>query len=137
MRENVTVPPRSKGEAKPPSQRKLWALLCLLVLVVFANCFGLGFALDAIGLIKGDPRVHAVTAQNLALIFQNDYWWPSSVDTLYRPFTTLSFLFNYAVLGNAENAAGYHVLNVLLPPALVPDVDGEVGIATTNRAVPS
>ena len=90
------------------------ALLCLLTLVVYANTFGLGFALDAVGLVQGDPRVHAATAQNLALIFRNDYWWPSSVDTLYRPFTTLSFLFNYAVLGNAENAAGYHVLNVLL-----------------------
>jgi tetratricopeptide (TPR) repeat protein len=103
------------ASARPPwSQGKLPALLCLLVLAVYANTFGLGFALDAVGLIKGDPRVHAVTAQNLALVFRNDYWWPSSVDTLYRPLTTLSFLFNYAVLGNAESAAGYHTLNVLL-----------------------
>ena len=29
------------------------------------------------------------------------------------------------------------VLQVLLPPVLVPDVDGEVGIPTTSRAVPS
>ena len=29
------------------------------------------------------------------------------------------------------------VLHVLLPPALVPDVEGEVGSATTSRAVPS
>jgi hypothetical protein len=29
------------------------------------------------------------------------------------------------------------VLHVLLPPFLVPDVDGEVGIATASRAVPS
>jgi hypothetical protein len=28
-------------------------------------------------------------------------------------------------------------LHVLLPPFLVPDVDGEVGIATASRAVPS
>ena len=27
-------------------------------------------------------------------------------------------------------------LHVLLPPVLAPDVDGEVGIATTSRAVP-
>jgi len=93
---------------------KLSLLLCLLTLAVYANTFGLGFALDAIGVVEGDPRVHAVTAGNLALIFQNDYWWPSSVDTLYRPFTTLSFLFNYAILGNADSAAGYHVVNVLL-----------------------
>ena len=30
-----------------------------------------------------------------------------------------------------------HVLYVLLPPVLVPVVDGEVGIATTSRADPS
>ena len=29
------------------------------------------------------------------------------------------------------------MLHVLLPPTLVPDVNGEVGIATTSRAVPS
>jgi protein O-mannosyl-transferase len=114
MRENVTVPPTPKVKTKPESQGKWLAFLCLLTLAVYGNSFGLGFALDAVGLIKGDPRVHAATAQNLALIFQNDYWWPSSVDTLYRPLTTLSFLFNYAVLGNGENAAGYHIVNVLL-----------------------
>jgi len=104
---------KQAGPKKEPAG-KLRLLLCLLTLAVYANTFGLGFALDAVGVVEGDPRVHAVTGRNLALIFQNDYWWPSSVDTLYRPFTTLSFLFNYAVLGNAENAAGYHALNVLL-----------------------
>jgi tetratricopeptide (TPR) repeat protein len=98
----------------PVSATMLRGLLCLIALIVYANTFGLGFALDPILLVKADPRVHAATLQNLGLIFQNDYWWPSSVDTLYRPLTTLSFLFNYAVLGNADNPAGYHVLNVVL-----------------------
>lgn len=89
-------------------------LLCVATLLVYANTFGLGFALDAVALIRRDPRVHAATLQNLGLIFRNDYWWPSSVDTLYRPVTTLSFLFNYAILGNADGPTGYHVLNVLL-----------------------
>jgi hypothetical protein len=83
-------------------------LLCLLTLAVYANTLGLGFALDAVALVTGDPRVHAATLGNLGLIFRNDYWWPSSVDTLYRPLTTLSFLFN------SENPAGYHAVNVLL-----------------------
>ena len=113
MRENVTVPPKAKAKAKAKVDLKVLAL-SLLTLVVYANTFKLGFALDAIAIVQGDPRVHAVTAQNLALIFRNDYWWPSSVDTLYRPFTTLSFLFNYAVLGNGDSPTGYHVLNVLL-----------------------
>jgi tetratricopeptide (TPR) repeat protein len=119
VRENVTVPRKAKGEPKAESCGKLRALLCLLTLAVCANTFGSGFALDAAGVVEGDPRVHAVNLRNLALIFQNDYWWPSSVDTLYRPVTTLSILFNYSVLGNAGNAAGYHVLNVLLHAANV------------------
>jgi hypothetical protein len=119
VRENVKVPPKAKPDSKREFPGKLALLLCLLTLAVYANTFGLGFALDAMGVAQADPRVHAVTAQNLALIFQNDYWWPSSVDTLYRPVTTLSFLFNYAVLGNAGSATGYHLVNVLLHMANV------------------
>jgi tetratricopeptide (TPR) repeat protein len=89
-------------------------LLCLAVLAVYLNTFGLGFALDSVAMVQGDPRVHAATLHNLGLIIRYDYWWPSSIDTLYRPVTTLSFLFNYAILGNAKNPAGYHALNVLL-----------------------
>jgi tetratricopeptide (TPR) repeat protein len=117
--ENVTVPRKAKADSKKELSYRLQFLLCLLMLVIYGNTFGLGFALDAVGIVQGDPRVHALTAENLTHIFQYDYWWPSSVDTLYRPVTTLSFLFNYAVLGNADNAAGYHVLNVLLHMANV------------------
>jgi tetratricopeptide (TPR) repeat protein len=95
------------------SDWRLRAGLALLALVCYANTFTLGLALDASTLLR-DPRVHTATAQNLGLIFKYDYWWPSSVDQLYRPLTTASFLFNYAVLGNGDHGAGYHVLNVLL-----------------------
>jgi protein O-mannosyl-transferase len=33
---------------------------------------------------------------------------------LYRPVTTLSYLFNYAVLGNGDRPFGYHLLNLLI-----------------------
>ena len=33
---------------------------------------------------------------------------------LYRPITTLSFLFNYSVLGNGTDPSGYHWVNLLL-----------------------
>jgi len=33
---------------------------------------------------------------------------------LYRPLTTLSYLFNYSVLGNRDNATGYHWVNFLI-----------------------
>ena len=33
---------------------------------------------------------------------------------LYRPLTTLSYMFNYAVLGDGANPAGYHWFNLIL-----------------------
>ena len=33
---------------------------------------------------------------------------------MYRPLGTLSYLFNYAVLGNGEHPEGYHWINLLL-----------------------
>jgi tetratricopeptide (TPR) repeat protein len=88
--------------------------LCVLVLLVYSNSFQAGFALDNKGLILDDSRVHAVTAENLGRIAQHTYWWPVGESGLYRPFTTLTYLFNYAVLGNGEDPAGYHWLNFLL-----------------------
>ena len=32
----------------------------------------------------------------------------------HRPLTTLSYLFNYAVLGQQEQPAGYHSINFIL-----------------------
>jgi 4-amino-4-deoxy-L-arabinose transferase-like glycosyltransferase len=40
--------------------------------------------------------------------------WTRFPRSWYRPVTTLSFLFNYAVLDNRDHATGYHVLNVLV-----------------------
>src|SRR5262249_8803430 len=58
--------------------------------------------------------VHQATAQNLALIARHTYWWPLDADGLYRPLATLSYLFNYAILGNADHPAGYHWINILV-----------------------
>jgi hypothetical protein len=105
--------PKTKERALP---RELWAVaaLCAVTLAAFANSFGAGFALDNKALILDDERVHAATRDNIGLIFQHSYWWPRGASGLYRPFTTLSYLFNYAVLGNGSSAAGYHWVNLLL-----------------------
>jgi tetratricopeptide (TPR) repeat protein len=42
------------------------------------------------------------------------YWWPNGESGLYRPLTTLSYLFNYAILGNGNRPAGYHWINFFL-----------------------
>jgi len=87
--------------------------LCLLVIVVYANGFANGIAGDIRGLLQ-DTRVHQFSAENLGLIFSHTYWWPYGESGLYRPVTTLSYLFNYAIIGGGESTAGYHAVNLLL-----------------------
>jgi tetratricopeptide (TPR) repeat protein len=89
--------------------------LGIIVLLTFANTLqNTGFALDNKFIILDDPRLRQANRENLWLIFHQDYWWPKAVSGLYRPLTTLSYLFNYAVLGNATNSAGYHLINFCL-----------------------
>jgi len=89
------------------------AALALISLLAYANSFSAGFVYDNAMLLE-DPRLRELSGSNIGLIFQHTYWWPTSEAGLYRPFTTLSYLLNYAVLGNAQQPAGYHVINFLL-----------------------
>src|SRR5438128_497797 len=68
-------------------------------LIAYSSSFRTGFPFDNTQAILLDSRVHAVTPENLHLIWTQDYWYNSSTTGLYRPLTTLSYLFNYAVLG--------------------------------------
>jgi len=88
--------------------------LCVVTLLAFSNSFSAGFPLDNKGLILQDARVHEASGQNLDLILQHSYWWPRGNSGLYRPVTTLSYLFNYAILGDGDHPAGYHWVNFLL-----------------------
>lgn len=91
-----------------------WPLLAIAALttLAYANAFQGGFVLDSLQLVVRDARVHAWTPNNLRLIVSHTYWWPLGESGLYRPVTTLSFLFNYAIAGNAEHPFGYHALNL-------------------------
>src|SRR6185437_12411936 len=60
-----------------------------------------------------DARIRNASASNLGLIAGHTYWWPNGESGLYRPFATLSYLFNYAILGNGAQPAGYHWINFL------------------------
>lgn len=84
----------------------------LLCVAAYSNAFGGGFVLDSRQLILRDPRVHTWSAENLRLIWQHSYWWPYGESGLYRPLTTLSFLFDYAVLGHGDQPFGYHLFNL-------------------------
>ena len=85
-----------------------------LILIVYANSFTAAFVFDSVPIIQDDPRLRQLSLGNLEKIFTLNYWWPSQYTPLYRPLTTLSYLVNYAVLGNGESVAGYHVVNFLL-----------------------
>ncbi len=88
--------------------------LCAIAPIAYANSFSSGFVLDNRDLILVDERVHAATFENFARIVNQSYWGAPAAAGLYRPFTTLSYLLNYAILGNTDHPAGYHWINLLL-----------------------
>jgi tetratricopeptide (TPR) repeat protein len=96
------------------SKWRVRAALLMMVLAAYCNSFGLGLAQDSKAIVTQDTRIHQASVENLRLILEKNYWWPKYGDGLYRPVTTLSLLFNYAVLGSGPNPAGYHVVNFLL-----------------------
>jgi protein O-mannosyl-transferase len=104
-----------------PRQPRTWTkhllaavALCALTLLAYSNSFHGGFVMDSRTLILADSRVHEVTSDNIQAIFDHTYWWPTAEARLYRPVTTLSYLFNYSVLGNADHPEGYHWINFFL-----------------------
>jgi hypothetical protein len=108
----------AKPAAAPPAPGTrplvtVMSALAALTVIAYSNSFASGFILDNKALLL-DPRIREATADNFALIFQHTYWWPTGEARLYRPLTTLSYLFNYAVLGNRDQPGGYHTVNLLL-----------------------
>jgi protein O-mannosyl-transferase len=85
-----------------------------MTLLVYANSIRGGFIIDSDLLVLQDPRLQQASAENFGLIVHHTYWWPFFESGLYRPITTLSFLFNYSLLGNASDPAGYHWVNLFL-----------------------
>jgi len=103
---------RNAGEKRLKPAWLLAAVL-LLTFLAYSNTFGVGFFLDNEEIILKDPRVHAVSTLQLHRILTQQYW-ETATTGLYRPLTTLSYLFNYTILGNAANPEGYHWINLLL-----------------------
>jgi tetratricopeptide (TPR) repeat protein len=82
--------------------------------LAYAGSFAGGFVLDSRVLILENPVLRAASAANVGYLLTHDYWQPMASDGLYRPLTTLSYLVNYAVLGNADRPFGYHAVNLAL-----------------------
>jgi len=112
--------PPTPAPAEPPASQIPWrrhalllGALVLAALLAYSNSFSAGFVFDN-GVLMKDSRIKAVTSDNLDLIWNQEYWYNWSISGLYRPLSTLSYLFNYAILGNAEHPAGYHWVNFSL-----------------------
>ncbi|HEX4594698.1 MAG TPA: tetratricopeptide repeat protein, partial [Bryobacteraceae bacterium] len=122
-------PRRAREESQPTADkglvlerlRRIWkphgwrlALLWALVLVAYSNSYQAGLVFDNTGIILHDPRIQDATPQNIRQILTEGYWRVNPTSGLYRPVTTLSYLVNYAVLGDGPEPAGYHRINVAL-----------------------
>jgi tetratricopeptide (TPR) repeat protein len=90
------------------------AILALACLAAYGNSFRAELLLDNETIILKDPRLQSAAWESVWGIFTHHYWWPAFESTLFRPLTTLSYWFNYSVLGNREHAFGYHAVNLLL-----------------------
>ena len=102
----------------PPYRAVSWpaaaGMLACVCLVADWNSFRAGFLLDNQAILLNDPRLAVADWQRVRDIFAHHYWWPSLESHLYRPLTTLTYWFNYSVLGNGGNPFGYHAVNLLL-----------------------
>ena len=114
------APARPTLQPPAPPRRPLhphvWRVLVLwaVALLAYSNSFRAGMTLDNATVILQDSRIQAATAANAGLIFSQEYWYGNATTNLYRPLTTLSYLFNYAILGNGTRPAGYHWVNFAL-----------------------
>jgi protein O-mannosyl-transferase len=109
-RTQSTIAERNRWKHHALLMAMLWALL----LLAYSNSFHAGFVYDNRGAILEDSRIREVGAENTHLILTQDYWYRHSVSGLFRPLTTFSYQFNYAVLGNGESPAGYHEMNLAI-----------------------
>src|SRR5262245_56631618 len=120
MRNRGKAPDNRAKTAKPPAVKStamrhalLLAAIVGFTFCVYSNSFDALFLVDNDPIILKDIRIQSVTSSHIHRIL-TDQNWPLAVAGLYRPLTTLSYLFNYAVLGNGPNPPGYHWLNLIL-----------------------
>lgn len=118
LTKRTNVEPAPALSRKPPVDWRPHAFTVLTVLALalaaYANSFSGDLSFDSKVIVEDDPRIRAATGDNLRLIWSKGYWYNNQDSELYRPLTTLSYLFNYSVLGNHAWPAGYHWVNFLL-----------------------
>ena len=88
-------PKKKRGKAPPAEPRQFqldgWrsvlaaASLALLTFLAFSNSFSAGFVLDNKVLLLQDPRIRELTGENIRLILQHTYWWPTGESWTLSP----------------------------------------------------
>ncbi|HZT31481.1 MAG TPA: hypothetical protein VFA33_16450 [Bryobacteraceae bacterium] len=91
----------------------LVAALAGFTFCAYSNSLHAPFLMDSEGIILKDARVHSLSAVQFHRIWIRQYW-ETIPNGLFRPLTTMSYLFNYAILGNGTAPEGYHWFNLLL-----------------------
>jgi protein O-mannosyl-transferase len=110
----VEAVPSPRKSSRWPKTVILCLALLLPALLAYSDSFRAGFTQDNEFIILRNPALQAATSSNVNQILQHTYWWPKEEAGLYRPITTLTYLWNYSVLGNGESPVGYHVVNLFL-----------------------
>lgn len=106
---NVTKTPVVRAKAPIDRRHALLGLVILLALFTYSNSFRAPFLLDNAEILN-DTRVQSATSENVGRILRGPYH-QTILTGLYRPLTSLSYLYNYAVRGDGTNPAGYHSFN--------------------------
>jgi tetratricopeptide (TPR) repeat protein len=112
----AAIPGPLAGGTSRSWRRHGWPLLAIwgLVLVAYSNSFQGALVFDSAPVIGRDPRIRQATLENAQSILTGGYAYVSATAGLYRPFTTFTYLLNYAVLGNGPGPVGYHWVNLML-----------------------
>jgi tetratricopeptide (TPR) repeat protein len=105
---------QAEPQAAPRSYKKyaLPAVLLAALLAAYWTSFDGQFLVDNAEMVR-DSRIHSATSEHVHRILTERYW-EGMGDQLYRPVATLTYLFNYAVLGNGTAPAGYHWFNLVV-----------------------
>src|SRR5438309_1510605 len=95
---NRAVEPVTSPVVKSQAMRHalLLAVIIGLTFCAYSNSFNAPFLVDNDPIILRDLRIQSVTSSHIHRILTDQYW-PLAVAGLYRPLTTLSYLYNYAV----------------------------------------
>ena len=80
--------------ARPPRHAFFIAALWIAALAAYSNSFHAGFVFDSQRVILADSRIQADTPDNVHQIWSGDYYNGTGSSALYRPLTTLTYLWN-------------------------------------------